>query len=42
LALLDAEVRMTQIILKALEARILGLKVVRLGRLLVTGWVRGW
>ena len=33
---------MTQIILKALEARIMGLKkVVGLGRLLIAGWVRG-
>jgi hypothetical protein len=40
-ALLDAYVRMTQIILQALEARIVGLKkVVRLRRLLVAGWVR--
>jgi hypothetical protein len=32
----------TQIILQALEARIVGLKkVVRLGWLLVAGWVRG-
>ena len=37
-ALLAAEVRMTQIILQALEARIVGLKkVVRYGRLLVAG-----
>jgi transcriptional regulator with XRE-family HTH domain len=40
LALLNAEVRVTQIILQALEARIVGLKVVGLGRLLVAGWVR--
>jgi hypothetical protein len=41
-SLLDAEVRVTQIILQALEARIVGLKkVVGLGRLLVAGWVRG-
>ena len=42
-ALLDAEVRVTQIILQALQARIVGLKkVVWLGRLLlVAGWVRG-
>jgi hypothetical protein len=40
-SLLNAEVRMTEIILQALEARIVGLKVVRLGRLLVVGWVRG-
>jgi hypothetical protein len=39
---LDAEVSVTEIILKALEARIVGLKkVVRLRRLLVAGWVRG-
>jgi hypothetical protein len=36
-ALLDAEVRVTEIILEALQARILGLKVIRLGRLLVAG-----
>ena len=41
-SLLDAEVSVTQIILEALQARIEGLKkVVRLGRLLVAGWVRG-
>jgi hypothetical protein len=41
-ALLDAEVRVTKIILHALEARIVGLKVVRLRWLLVVaGWVRG-
>jgi hypothetical protein len=40
-SLLDAEVSVTQIILEALEARVVGLKVVRLGRLLVAGWVRG-
>jgi hypothetical protein len=39
-ALLDAEVRVTEIILQALQARIVSLKVVRLGWLLVTGWVR--
>jgi hypothetical protein len=39
---LNAEVRVTEIILQALEARIVGLKkVVRLGWLLVAGWVRG-
>jgi hypothetical protein len=39
---LNAEVRVTQIILQALEARIVDLKkVVRLGWLLVAGWVRG-
>ena len=32
---------MTQIVLEALQARIVGLKVVRLGWLLVAGWVRG-
>jgi hypothetical protein len=33
---------MTQIILEALKARVVGLKkVVRLRRLLVAGWVRG-
>jgi hypothetical protein len=42
LALLpNAEVRVTEIILQALEARIVGLKVVRLRWLLVAGWVRG-
>ena len=42
LALLNAEVRVTQIILQALEARIVGLKVVRLRQvLLFGGWVRG-
>jgi hypothetical protein len=41
-ALLDAEVSMTEIILQALEARIVGLKkVVWLRWLLVAGWVRG-
>jgi hypothetical protein len=41
-ALLDAEVSVTQIILQALQARIVGIKkVVRLGRLLMAGWVRG-
>jgi hypothetical protein len=41
-ALLDAEVRVTEIILQALEARIVGLKkVVQLRWLLVAGWVRG-
>jgi hypothetical protein len=40
-ALLDAEVRVTEIILQALEARIVGLKkVVQLRWLLVAGWVR--
>jgi hypothetical protein len=40
-ALLNAEVSVTQIILQAFEARIVGLKkVVRLGQLLVAGWVR--
>jgi hypothetical protein len=43
LALLpNAEVRVTEIILQALEARIVGLKVVRLRQLLLFGgWVRG-
>jgi hypothetical protein len=41
-SLLDAEVRVTEIILQALQARIVGLKkVVWLGWLLVAGWVRG-
>jgi hypothetical protein len=41
-ALLDAEVSVTEIILQALEARIVGLKVDRLRWLLVVaGWVRG-
>jgi hypothetical protein len=41
-SLLNAEVRVTQIILKALEARIVGLKkVVRLHRLLVAEWMGG-
>jgi hypothetical protein len=41
-ALLNAEVSVTQIILQALEARIVGLKkVVGLHRLLVARWVRG-
>src|SRR5215207_7229554 len=41
-ALLNAEVRVTEIILQALEARIVGLKVVRLRQLLLCGrWVRG-
>ena len=41
-ALLDAQVRMTKIVLQALEARIVSLKkVVRLRRLVVAGWVRG-
>jgi hypothetical protein len=41
-SLLNAEVSVTQIILKALEARIVGLKkVVWLRWLLVAGWVRG-
>jgi hypothetical protein len=41
-ALLNAEVSMTEIILQALEARIVGLKkVVGLRWLLVAGWVRG-
>ena len=42
-SLLNAEVRMAQIILQTLEARIVGLKkVVGLGRrLVVAGWVRG-
>jgi hypothetical protein len=42
-ALLDAQVRMTKIVLQALEARIVGLKkLVCVGRLLVVvGWVRG-
>jgi hypothetical protein len=38
-SLLDAEVRVTEIILQALEARIVGLKVVRLRQLLLFG---GW
>jgi hypothetical protein len=38
---LDAEVSVTQIILQALQARIVGLNVVRLCWLLVAGWVRG-
>jgi hypothetical protein len=41
-ALLNAEVSMTEIILQALEARIVGLKkLVWLRCLLVAGWVRG-
>jgi hypothetical protein len=41
-ALLNAEVSVKEIILEALEARIVGLKkVVRLCWLLVAGWVRG-
>jgi hypothetical protein len=41
-ALLNAEVSVTEIILQALEARIVGLKkVVQLRWLLVAGWVRG-
>jgi hypothetical protein len=33
----------TEIILQALQARIVGLKkVIRLGRLVVAGWVRGY
>jgi hypothetical protein len=41
-SLLDAEVRVTEIILQALQARIVGLKkVVWLGWLLIVGWVRG-
>ena len=41
-SLLDAEVRVTEVILQALEARIMDLKkVVGLARLLVIGWVRG-
>ena len=40
-ALLDAQVRMTQIILQALEARIVDLNIVRFRWLLVAGWVRG-
>ena len=40
-SLLDAEVSVTEVILQALEARIVGLKKgVRLGWLLVGGWVR--
>jgi hypothetical protein len=41
-ALLNAEFRVTEIILEALEARIVSLKkVVGLGWLLDAGWVRG-
>jgi hypothetical protein len=41
-AFLDAEVRVTQIILQALQARVVSLKVVRLRQLLLFGgWVRG-
>jgi hypothetical protein len=38
-ALLDAEVSVTEIILQALEARIVGLK--KVVGLLIAGWVRG-